>query len=92
MSEGVKKTTTQFFISYIRPHNPVSVDTVLRWLKEFLRLSGTDTGIFTEHSTRTVSTFKAKLVGLGLTLKRGQWTNKTTFETFYIKPIVDNSV
>ena len=25
-------------------------------------------------------------------LKRGQWTNKTTFENFYNKPILDNSV
>ena len=56
--------TTQLPISYIRPHNPVSVDTVSRWLKEFLRLSGNDTSIFTGHSIRTASASKAKQVGL----------------------------
>ena len=52
--------------SYIRPHNPVSMDTVSRWLKEFLRLSGIDTSIFTGHRTRTGPASKAKQVGLSL--------------------------
>ena len=86
--------TAQLLISYIRPHNPVSVDTVSRWLKEFLRLSGIDTSTLTGHSIRTASASKAKQLELSLseTLRRGQWTNKTTFETFYNKPIVNNSV
>ena len=86
--------TAQLLISYIRPHNPVSVDTVSRWFKEFLRLSGIDTSTLTGHSIRTASASKAKQLGLSLseTLRRGQWTNKTTFETFYNKPIVNNSV
>ena len=87
--------TTQLLISYTNPHKLVSVDTVSRWLKKFLRLSETiDSGIFTIHSTTTASASKAKQVGLRLPeiLKRGQWTNKTTFETFYNKPIADNSV
>ena len=86
--------TTQFLISYISLHNPVPVDIVSRWLKEFLRLSGNDTSIFTGHSRRTASASKAKQFELSLSeiLKRGQWTNKTTVETFYNKPIVDNSV
>ena len=86
--------TTQLLISYTRLHNRVSVDTVSRWLKEFLRLSSIDTSIFTRHSTRKTSAPKAKQVGLGLLeiLKRCQWTNKTTFETFYNKTIVDKSV
>ena len=72
----------------------MSVDTVSLWLKKFLRLSGIDTSIFTGHSTRTASASKAKQVGLNLPeiFKRGQWTNNTTFETFYNKPIVDNSL
>ena len=47
--------TTQLLISYISPSDQVSVDTVSCWLKEYLRLSGTDTSIFTGHSTRTAS-------------------------------------
>ena len=84
--------TTEPLISYIRPHNPVSLDTVSCRVKQFLRLSGIDTSIFTGHSTRTASASKAKRAGKSLPeiLKRGQWANKTTFETFYDKPIVDN--
>ena len=72
----------------------MSVDTVSRWLKEFPRLSGVDNSIFTGHSTRTASASKTNQVGLRLPeiLKRGQWTNKTTFETFSNKPIEDNYV
>ena len=54
--------TTQLLISYIRPHNPVSVDTVSRWLKGFPRHSGIGTSIFTGHSTRKASASKAKQV------------------------------
>ena len=62
----------------------MSVDTVSRWLKEFLRLSGIDTSIFTGHSTRTASVSQAKQLELSVPeiIKRGQLTNKTTFETF----------
>ena len=76
---------TQLLIIYIRTHNLVSVDTVSRWPKKFLRLSGIETSIFTGHSTRTASASKAKKLGLSLPeiSKRGQWTKKTIFETFY---------
>ena len=55
----------QLLISYIRLHNLVSVDTVFCWLKEFLRLSGIDAGIFKGQSARTVLASKAKQVGWG---------------------------
>ena len=89
------KKTTELPISHTNPHKPVSVDTVSYWLKEFLRLSeAIGTSIFTKHSTTAASASKPKQVGLSLPdiLRRGQWNNKTTFETFYIKPIADNSV
>ena len=57
--------TMQLLKSYIRLHNLVSVDTVFCWLKEFLRLSGIDAGIFTGLSARTVAASKAKQVGWG---------------------------
>lgn len=86
---------TLLLISYTRPHNSVPVDIIYLWLTDFLKLSGIDTTILTPgHSTRTAPVTKAKQVGLTLLeiLKRGQWTNKTTFETFYNNPFVDNSV
>ena len=44
----------------------MSADTVSRWVKKFLRISGIDTTIFTGHSTRTASASKEKHVGLRL--------------------------
>ena len=83
----------QLLLSHIKPHGPVTVSTVSRWLKQFLGESGIDTSIFTGHSTRSASSSKVKQLGLSISqiLDRGQWSNKTTFEKFYNKPImVDN--
>ena len=76
--------TIQLLVSYIALYNLVSVYTVSRCLKEFLRHSGVDISIFTGHSTRAASASKAKRLGLSLPeiLKRSQWTNSTTFETW----------
>ena len=62
----MSEKTTQFLISYIKPYNPMSADTVSRWLEEFLKLSGIDTNVFTGHSTTTASVSEAKQVGLSL--------------------------
>ena len=79
------KETAQLLISYIRLHNPLSVDIVCRWLQDLLRVSGIDTSV--GHSTRTASESKAKQIELSLSeiLKRGQWINKKTFNTFLQK-------
>ena len=70
------------------------VDTVSRWLKEFLRLSGIDTSILTGHSTRTALASKAKHVGLSLTeiLKRVSGLTRPFLRFSTIKHILDNSV
>ena len=49
----------KLFLSYDRPHKPVSRDTISRWTKETLRRCGIDTKVFTAHSTRSASVFKA---------------------------------
>ena len=86
------KKTTQLLMSNIRRHNPVPTDTVSCWFKEFLRCSGIDTSTFTGYLTRPTSASKTKQVGLSLPeiLKRGHWTNQTSFETFCNKKVVDN--
>lgn len=88
-----KAETSQLHLIYVGLHKPLSVETFSRCLKEFLRLCGIDTSLFTENSTRPLSAHKSEQVGLSLpaTLKRRQWTNKTACETFYNKPIMDNS-
>ena len=50
-----------------------------------------NTGTFKAHSTRSASTSKAGLQGASIEdiLKQGSWSNKTTWQRFYNKNIVE---
>ena len=37
---------------YGKPHRPVGSDTLSRWIKDDLKLSGIDTNVFAAHSYR----------------------------------------
>ena len=79
--------SNQLFLSYMRPHKPVTKDTIARWVKTVLVYSGIDTNIFTAHSTRAAATTKAKLrnVPLGTILKTAGWSSDKTFAKYYDK-------
>ena len=66
------------FLSYIKPHKPVSSSTLVRWAKSVLSLVGIDTTIFKPHSTRSAASFNAG-VALPDILERANWTNESTF-------------
>ena len=72
-----KNQTSQLLFSFIKPHNAVAKSTVAGWVKQILIMSGINTDIFRPS-------------GLSLSdiLKRGSWSNKTTWEKFYNKPIL----
>ena len=78
-------THAQLFISYRKPHGPVKKDTVSRWLKDVLILSGIDASIFSSHSYRAASTSKASVADVPITdiLKQGQWTTQKTWQNHY---------
>ena len=65
--------------------------TISGWIKNVLREAGTDTKIFKEHSTRSVTTSKAGLVWLSVTeiLEKGSWTNASvaTWQQFYNRQV-----
>ena len=46
---GVEES--QFLVSYLKPHKPVSPTTVSRWLGQALAMAGIDTEVFKAHST-----------------------------------------
>jgi len=75
-------------ISHIKPHKAVKSCTISKWIVGMLGLSGIDTSTFKAHSTRAASTSKASDLGVPLSeiVKRGRWTNSSTFEKFYKKP------
>ena len=84
-------STGQLFISYIKPHTPVSKQTLCRWVKEFLSESGIKG--FKTHSTRSAASSKALAKGVVLSdiLSKGNWSRASTFTKFYKKPIVTPS-
>ena len=86
-----KGKVVQLFLSHIAPHNPVSKPTIARWIKELLGDAGINIQTYQAHSTRAAGTSKAKELGLPLEdiVKQGNWSNKSTFEKFYFKPIKD---
>ena len=69
----------------MRPHQEVGRQTISRWLKTTLAMSGIDTSIFTAHSTRMASTSKAAAMGVGLQtiLKTAGWHGAQNFKKFY---------
>ena len=93
LKECVKRTKSirgqdnQLLISYQQPHRGVKTDTISRWLKEVLQQAGIDN--YTGHSTRAASSSAAKRsnVDLATILQAAGWSNATTFNKFYNKPV-----
>jgi len=85
----LRKTHTQLFISFQSPFQPVSKDTIARWVKETLKLAGIDTGKFSAHSCRAASTSAAHKAGLSLPeiMAAAGWSNARTFAQYYCKTI-----
>ena len=79
-------------VSFAKPHNEVVKSTILGWIKEVLKQSGIAVEHFKAHSTRPTSSSKAQMSGLPVDqiLKRGNWSTKSTWQTFYNKNIQED--
>lgn len=86
------KPVGPLILSYEGPYRPVGSQTIARYIRQTLAMSGINTQIFTAHSTRGASTSKlAKLnVPIQDILKRASWTSDSSFRKFYQKPIVSD--
>lgn len=82
----------QLFISYKRPHGPISKDTISRWINVVMQHAGIDTSCFKPHSTRAASTSAASTLGVPIAeiLDTAGWSNEATFSKYYKKPILLN--
>ena len=88
-----KNSPKQLFLSILAPHQEVKKSTVAGWVKAILGSVRIDANLFTAHSTRAVSTSKAKAKGLSLEdiLKRGNGSNKSTWQKHYYKFVSNES-
>jgi len=82
----------QLFITTKGPTRPISADTARNWVKDILKDCGVDLNQFGPGSTRGASTSKASALGASLEeiLKAGQWSNKSVWQKYYNKPIVQS--
>ena len=71
------------FLSYIKPHKPVTSQRLANWLKEILGKAGIDTGIsvFKAHSVRGASSTAASVKGVLIEdiLRTTDWSTDSTF-------------
>lgn len=89
-TEDIRGNYNQLFISFQKPHKPVSRDSISRWIKKVLLEAGIDTSMFKAHSTRAASSSAAKrdCVPIEEIMKSAGWSNSNTFHKFYDKIII----
>ena len=80
------KDVTDFWLSSRKPHNPVSTQTLCKWLKKVIIDSGSLSG--SARDVRSVGSSTAAQAGLdiGRILQAGDWRRMSTFQSFYFKP------
>ena len=81
------------FVSYIKPRQPVTTASVARWIRSFLTEAGIDTSVFKTHSVRGAATSAAAnaFVPVQEILKMADWSNVSTFQQFYYKPVFSSN-
>ncbi|VEN55552.1 unnamed protein product [Callosobruchus maculatus] len=78
------------FICHRKPHCKASCQSISRWIKKTLQLSGVDTDIYKAHSTRHASTSAALRSGIPLDtiIATAGWSRDSqTFAKFYNRPL-----
>ena len=79
----------QLFISYTRPHRPITSQRIAHWIKDLLGDAGVNTDVFKAHSVRGASTSAAmnKGVSLAEVLNTADWSKESTFRRFYYRSV-----
>ena len=81
-----RRQSSRLLISFVRPFNPISSQTISRWLRKTMQLAGIACH-FTGHSTRSAATSEAARAGVPLDsiLVAADWSSSETFSRFYLR-------
>ena len=81
------------FLSYIRPHKPITSQRIAHWIKNLLEEAGVDTNVFKAHSVHGASATAALNKGVSLSdiLSTADWSKDSTFRRFYYRPTESNT-
>ena len=93
-TKTIRNGTDKLLISFQKPHKAISTETLSRWLKLIISMSGIDikSKNIKAHSTRSQATSIAAWTGMSVTtiMKAAGWSRQTTFTKFYKKKITEN--
>ena len=91
-TKEIRKNETKLLISFLKPHSAVTVKTILKWIKIYLKEAGIDINTFQGHSLCSSSSSKAKLNGANIIqiLNAGGWWNEHTFAIFYHRECIND--
>ena len=86
----VDQENDKLLLSFITPHKNVTKDTIARWIRTVLRMSGVDTDKYSAGSVRHAAVSKAKAMAVPIThiMAKAGWSRETTFAKHYDKEIV----
>ena len=89
----VRNGENQLFLSYVKPHNKVSKDTISRWIRTCMANAGIDVQVFKAHSVRAASVSAAEKCFLPMKdiISKAGWSNEKTFQKYYHKPTLNNA-
>ena len=78
------------FVSYVKPHNPITSPTLSRWLRTAIKNAGIDTELFESHSVRGASTTAAanSNVPLDKVLKMTDWSCVSALQKLSSRPVM----
>lgn len=89
-TKNIRGDHSDLFISTVKPHKPVTAQTLSHWVKSILKKAGVDTSTFSAYSTKHATVSRAISKGVSIdTIKRvAGWSEKSkTFAQFYNRPI-----
>ena len=83
----------QLFLSW-KTRRPVTRQTIARWLKLVLKISGIDTSVFAAHSFRGAGLSHAYNKGTSIDkiVSAGNWRNAEIFKKYYCAPSYDTLI
>ena len=87
---SVENQSEKLLISLIKPHKNVTKDTIARWIRTVLHMSGVNIAKYSAGSVRPAAASKDKAMAVPIThimVKTG-WSRETTFAKYYDKDIV----
>ena len=74
------RSSDKLFISYTKPHQAISRDTISRWCKTVMEVSGIDMQKYSTHFTRSAASSEAKSMGMSVkNIKCARWKSEKTF-------------